>query len=110
MKLLFDQHLSPRLVSRLSEVYPNASHVSLVGLDCAPDEAVWRYAQENDYIIVTKDADFGDLGIMRGFPPKVIWLRLGNCTTGQIEATLRTWYSAIEGLSANPNVGILTLF
>lgn len=35
MKLLFDQNLSPCLVTRLRDIYPNASHVSLLGLDRA---------------------------------------------------------------------------
>ena len=44
MKLLFDHDLSPRLVRRLADLYPNASHVALVGLDRATDLAVWTYA------------------------------------------------------------------
>ena len=109
MKLLFDQNLSPRLVDGLSDVYPDASHVSIVGLDAAYDDAVWTYARANNYIIVTKDADFGDLGVLRGFPPKVIWLRLGNCTTHQIEKSLRVHYVTVEAFCADPVVGILTL-
>jgi predicted nuclease of predicted toxin-antitoxin system len=54
MKLLFDHNLSPRLVSRLADRYPNASHVALVGLDRASDLIVWTYAQTNDYIISRK--------------------------------------------------------
>ena len=78
MKLLFDHNLSSRLVSRLTHRYPNASHVGLVGLERAADLTVWRYAQTNDYIIVTKDSDFNDVSVLRGFPPKVIWLHLGS--------------------------------
>jgi predicted nuclease of predicted toxin-antitoxin system len=110
MKLLFDQNLSPRLVHRLADLYPNAIHVSLVALDRASDEQVWNYAHENNFIIVTKDADFMDLGVLRGFPPKVIWLRLGNCTTGQIEAALRNQCAAVEGFAANPDAAVLTIF
>jgi len=65
MRLLFDQNLSPTLVQRLSDLYSDASHVSLVGLDRASDEAVWSYALTNDYIIVTKDADFSDASVVR---------------------------------------------
>ncbi len=109
MKLLFDQNLSPRLVGRLADIYPDAVHVSLVGLGTASDEAVWTYARENGCIIVTKDADFGELGLVRGFPPKVIWLRLGNCTTSRIEATLRLHQDMVEAFVADQVLGILAL-
>jgi predicted nuclease of predicted toxin-antitoxin system len=39
----------------------------------------------------------------------VIWLRIGNCTTRQIEALLRTNYEAILAFEADPLIGILTL-
>lgn len=73
MKLLFDQNLSPRLVDLLSDLYPNSAHVSLVELDRALDVALWNYASENGYTIVTKDADFDELSQARGYPPKIVW-------------------------------------
>jgi predicted nuclease of predicted toxin-antitoxin system len=109
MRLLFDQNTSPHLVARLADLCPAASHVSLVGLDRATDLVVWQYARDNDYIIVTKDADFGDYGLVRGYPPKVVWLRLGNCTTSQIEALIRHNVEAIEALRDDPSVGVLAL-
>lgn len=67
--LLFDQNLSPRLVDRLADLYPGSIHVSTVGLSTAFDKVVWGYARQHDYIIVTKDADFSELGLLLGFPP-----------------------------------------
>jgi predicted nuclease of predicted toxin-antitoxin system len=75
VKLLFDHNLSPRLIRRLADLYPNSSHVYLLGLDRADDQAVWEHARREGYLIVTKDADFGDLCMLFGFPPKVIWIR-----------------------------------
>lgn len=92
-KLLFDQNLSPRLASRLADLYPDSSHVSLAGLDRASDGALWVYAQANDYILVTKDIDFNDMSVLRGFLPKVLWLRLGNCTTRDVEQALRRGFA-----------------
>lgn len=109
MKLLFDHNLSPRLVTRLGDLYPNSNHVYLVGLDQANDEIVWEYACEREYIIVTKDSDFNEIAILRGFPPKVVWIRLGNCTTNQIEALLRQHNEEVKTFSKDPNLGILTL-
>lgn len=109
MKLLLDQNLSPRLVNRLASVYLDISHVSLIGLDRASDIAVWEYAQANDYIIVTKDSDFNDLSVMRGSPPKVLWLRLGNCTTNTVEQTLRRANAQIIAFAADNTTNILEL-
>jgi predicted nuclease of predicted toxin-antitoxin system len=39
--------------------------------------------------IVSKDADFHQRSFVEGQPPKVVWLRVGNCTTEQVAATLR---------------------
>jgi predicted nuclease of predicted toxin-antitoxin system len=109
MKLLFDQNLSPQLAERLADIYPNSTHVFLLGLDREPDKTVWAYARANNYIIVTKDADFSDLGLIQGFPPKVLWLRLGNCTTRQVEMLLRRFYNEILALSSDSSTGILRL-
>jgi predicted nuclease of predicted toxin-antitoxin system len=110
VKLLLDQNLSPRLVNRLVDLYPDSSHVYLIGLDTAPDSIIWEYARDNEFIIVTRDADFSDLNVMLGYPPKVIWIRRGNCRTGEIESILRSKYGAVESLAEDEGVGILTLF
>ncbi|HLH26925.1 MAG TPA: DUF5615 family PIN-like protein [Chloroflexota bacterium] len=109
MKLLFDHNISPRILGRLADVFPDATHVALVGLERAPDSTVWRYAQVNGRPIVTKDADFNDFSTVRGFPPKVIWLRIGNCTTGQIEALLRLHQATIRAFATDDQAGTLVL-
>ena len=109
MKLLFDQNLAPNLVHRLADVFPGSSHVHVLGLDRASDDEVWNHARDYDFILVTKDADFSDLVTLRGFPPKVVWLRLGNCTTAQVESLLRLHSDVIRQMSSDPTVGILSL-
>lgn len=108
--LLFDQNLSPSLVNLLADIYPGSVHVDRMGLPTAPDREVWNYARQHDYIVVTKDADFSELSLLLGFPPKVIWIRRGNCSTRDIEGLLRENYNAIAALSDAPNTGIITLF
>jgi predicted nuclease of predicted toxin-antitoxin system len=108
--LLFDQNLSPYLVDRLADQYPGSVHVSTVGLGTALDKVVWEYARQYDYMIVTKDADFSELPLLLGFPPKVIWIRRGNCSTREIELLLRENYEVIVVLSDDPETGVLTLF
>jgi len=110
MKLLFDQNLSPRLVKRLSDLYPDSNHVYPLGIDRTPDKEVWEYARREGFIIVTKDADFGDLCMLLGSPPKVIWIRRGNCKTSDIEALLRHHHSDVEALDKDTVMGVLALF
>lgn len=110
MKLLFDQNLSPCLVARLADLFPGSDHVYPLGLDQVLDVEVWDYAKDNSFIMVSKDADFSELSLLHGYPPKLIWLRLGNCTTTQIEKLLRSNYEAIEQMSQDVTVGILSLF
>jgi predicted nuclease of predicted toxin-antitoxin system len=109
VRLLFDHNLSPSLVSRLYDIYPDSNHVYLLGLDKVPDTEIWLYAQQQKYAIVTKDADYSELGLMRGFPPKVIWIRRGNCKTADIEALLRNHYSDLVAMEVSGTTGILTL-
>ncbi|HEX8034629.1 MAG TPA: DUF5615 family PIN-like protein [Ktedonobacterales bacterium] len=109
MKLLLDHNLSPRLVGRLVDLYPGMGHVALVGLDRASDYAVWDYARVGNYIIVTKDSDFNDVSILRGFPPKVIWLRMGNCTTSEIELALRHGHAQVVAFATDPEASVLEL-
>ena len=95
MKLLLDQNLSPRLKETLKDLYPKSMHVRDAGLESAGDIAVWTYARENEYVIASQDADFRQLSFAFGHPPKVIWVRRGNCSTSEIESILRDRYNEI---------------
>jgi predicted nuclease of predicted toxin-antitoxin system len=109
MKLLFDHNLSPRLVTRLADIFPDAKHVVTLGLDRASDIEVWQYARDNDFLIVTKDSDFNDLTALLGSPPKIIWLLIGNCTPRQVEDLLRRNEAAIIAFATDPANRILSL-
>ena len=88
MKLLLDENLSPTLIAILTETYPETAHVRQLGLRSAPDPKVWVYAANHGYTIATKDADFHHRSLLHGHPPKVIWIRLGNCSTHNIAELL----------------------
>jgi len=81
MKLLLDQNLSQHLVVTLADLFPNSVHVRSIGLDTADDEALWNFAKQNDFTIVSKDIDFRQRSFLFGHPPKVIWIALGDCST-----------------------------
>jgi predicted nuclease of predicted toxin-antitoxin system len=84
VRLLFDEQLSEELVPLLADLFPDSLHVRLLGAGGAADAAIWQLAIEYHCVIVTKDEDFSRLSVLRGAPPKVVWLRLGNCTTGDV--------------------------
>jgi len=84
MKLLFDQNISFRILQLLPEHFSDCKQVRTVGLHNRNDVEIWQYAKQNDFTVVTFDSDFFDLSILRGFPPKVIWLRTGNLSTAEI--------------------------
>jgi predicted nuclease of predicted toxin-antitoxin system len=109
LKLLFDHNLSPKLVERLADEYPDSAHVSARGLDRSTDAQVWNFARENDFTIVTRDADYGDLSAIAGYPPGIVWIRRGNCSTREIEALLRAHREALEALTGDPETGLLVL-
>ena len=89
MRLLFDQNLSPRLKQTLRDLYPGSVHIRDVGLESADDAAVWAFAKDHELLIVSKDSDFRQLSFTLGQPPKVIWIRRGNCSTLEVESILR---------------------
>jgi predicted nuclease of predicted toxin-antitoxin system len=96
MKLLFDHNLSHRLVRSLADTYPDSAHIRDIGLKTADDETIWNYAARHGLIIVSKDADFHQRSFVLGPPPKVIWIRLGNCRTTDIEELLRAQAEAVR--------------
>ncbi len=109
MKLLFDENLSPKLPSRLSDLFPNSLHVRDVSMKATTDPIVWDYAKDNSLIIVSKDADMHDLSLVFGNPPKVIWLRLGNCSTSQVENLLCQNFDTIRLFHEDENLSLLAL-
>lgn len=110
MKLLFDHNLSQKLVRRLSDIFPDSTQTSLLGLGSAPDLAIWRHAKEQAFTIVTRDSDFCELSWSRGVPPKIVWLRCGNSTVGEVEDILRRNASSILELEHDISAGILEIW
>jgi len=109
VKLLFDENLSPSLPRRVADLFSNSVHVRDVGMKATDDPIVWEYAKNNDFLIVSKDADMHDLSLVFGNPPKVVWLRLGNCSTRQVEELLRRDFDIIKLFHEDDSVSLLVL-
>ncbi len=109
MKLLFDQNLSRHLVARLSDDFPDSTHVMELGLDTASDNEIWDYPGQHGYTIASKDSDFRQLAFLLGPPPKAVWLRLGNATTNGIAHVLRERRDLIAEFGTTENESLLIL-
>ena len=108
-RLLLDQNLAASLVRRLADLYPGSAHMREMDLASADDEAIWSLAATGGYVIVTKDDDFRQRSLLRGAPPHVVWVRLGNCQTAEVEALLRGRVSDVRALVADPDAALLIL-
>ena len=109
MKLLFDENLSYRLAARLSDLFPESVHVRDIGMKATVDTIVWEHAKADGFMIVSKDVDMHDLSLALGKPPKVIWLRLGNSSTRQVENLIRQEFSAISLFYKDDSLSLLAL-
>ena len=109
MRLLFDENLSHQLVRLLADIFPKSLHVRDVGLKSADDPVVWQYAKANNLVIVSKDSDLRQRSFVLGHPPKLVWVRLGNCSTAEVEGLLRRRFSAIANFHDDAESSFLVL-
>ena len=109
MKILLDANISWKLVNKVKPIFGECAHVDLIGLNVpAEDIDIWNYAENNGYIIITKDNDFVDLLELNGFPPKVVLLRTGNNRSQSLFELLKKIKLMIEDLEKN-NYGLLEI-
>ena len=101
MKLLLDQNLAPRLARTLSDIYPGSAHVRDLGMTNASDREIWDRARSDGFVIVSKDNDFQQMSFVIGPPPKVIWIRRGNCSVQESEEILRSNSARIHEFEAD---------
>lgn len=109
MKLLFDQNLSWRLPAKLADLYSDSQHVREAGMKESQDIDIWNYAKANGFVIVTKDMDFQQRSLLFGHPPKVVRLRVGNCTVQTIEDLLRQYSEIIRAFGIDVAKSYLAL-
>jgi predicted nuclease of predicted toxin-antitoxin system len=100
VKLLLDENLSDRIISRVADLF---------GLREADDFVVWEWARKHGFTIVSKDTDFHQRAIVFGHPPKIIWLRVGNCETSLITNLLRSRYQVIRQFIESETESLLVL-
>jgi predicted nuclease of predicted toxin-antitoxin system len=109
VKLLLDENLSDRVVPQILDLYPGSPHVKSHDLVHRDDIEIWTFAQRNGYAIVSKDADFHQRSLVFGHPPKLVFLRVGNCPTRRITELLRSNYAVLSAFDSDPDSSILVL-
>jgi len=109
VKLLLDENVSDRIVQHIVHLFPGSAHLKTVGLQEADDSVVWAWSKEHGYTIVSKDTDFFQRAIVFGFPPKFIWLRIGNCPTRLITTLLRSRSEVIRLFIESETESVLVL-
>ncbi|MFW0715607.1 DUF5615 family PIN-like protein [Pedobacter sp. N23S346] len=88
MKLLFDQNISHRIIKLLEADFLACDQIRRLKLENKSDKEIWTFAGQNNFVVVTFDADFYEFSNLYGHPPKIIWLRVGNNTTYEIAEVL----------------------
>jgi predicted nuclease of predicted toxin-antitoxin system len=109
VKLLFDENLSDRIIPLIADLFPGSSHVKFQSLIHADDTLIWSFAKEHGYTIVSKDADFHQRSLVFGHPPKLVFLRIGNCPTSKITQLLRANFSSLSAFDSDSESSILIL-
>lgn len=109
MKLLFDENISYRILAFLDEHFEHVESVFNIP-SVKEDTEIWTYAKRNDYTIVTFDEDFYDWQVLKGFPPKIIWLRLGNTPTKILANRIIKEKEQILRMANDPELGVLELY
>lgn len=93
----------------MNEPFPGCTQVTFEGLGNAKDMDIWLWARQNDCCIVTFDSDFLDILTLKGFPPKVLFLRTGNRKTKELANIMWQRAMLIETFLADKNIACLQI-
>lgn len=110
MKLLLDQNLSYRMLEKLDIAFPGSEQVKRLGLDTVDDKAIWQYARDHDFVVVTQDSDFHEMAMLYGAPPKIIWLKCGNRPRWYVEGLLVKHQARIEAFGQDTESAVMEVY
>ncbi len=91
-------------------IYPESTHVKFHDLQSSDDFAIREFALRNSFHIVSFDADFNELSLIYGYPPKIIWLKCGNTSTKNIEKILKDNFEEIKKFLEDKRFACLELY
>ncbi len=109
MKLLLEENLSSQIIREIIDLYPDSAHVKNLALKNTDDSLLWEYAKKNDFVIVSKDADFYQHNLLYANVPKFIYLWIANSPTIEIVEILRDNFDTICQFENSESASILVL-
>jgi len=87
MKFLVDAQLPRRLVARLRELGFEAIHtLDLPSGNRTPDSLINELSMSEEYIVITKDADFVNSFLLHKKPHKLLLVSTGNIRNKDLES------------------------
>ncbi|HEX8530390.1 MAG TPA: DUF5615 family PIN-like protein [Cytophagales bacterium] len=87
LKFIVDTQLPPALAYYLSAQRLDAIHTTFYPEGhLLKDREIREKAIAEDRIIVTKDSDFFDFFFVKGAPPRILLLKVGNCNNRELRA------------------------
>ena len=99
LKFIVDTQLPPMLATYLQWKDVDAVHTSYFPDGyLLTDAEIRQIAVEENRIVVTKDSDFPDAFFLKGPPPRVIHLKLGNIKNRELTAFLETRWDLLYDL------------
>lgn len=97
MKVLCDVHIARKIVRFFQANGIEAIHTNDILNSCfTKDKDLSEYADEHDYVILTKDADFKNSHFLKDMPQKLIKVSLGNIPTPMLISLLEQNLSLLE--------------
>lgn len=95
MKYIIDANLPPKL-----DIWHTKKFIHVFNLNPFwKDSEIWKYAKENNLVIITKDVDFSDRIIITKPPPKVIHFQIGNMKLKELYNFLNTTWITVANMS-----------
>ena len=91
----------------VAKEFPESNHIDFLRMQGTTDSSIWEYAKTENHMIVSKDNDFRQRSFLFGFPPKVIWLSVGNGGTKLIANLLLKNSEQIKTFANNSTEGLL---
>ncbi len=110
MKLLLDENISWKLKFLIEDYFDQIIHIKDIARWRLSDREIWNYARDNDFVILTYDADFQYLSTLYGSPPKVIWLRIGNSSKKTIANLIASKIEQLNKLIADNSINLVELY
>lgn len=111
MKVLIDQNISQRILPLLAHQFDILNHVRQLGLTDADDYEIFMFARDNGYqAVITADEDFIKLINQFSQPPKIVWIRAGNCSTRVLSELLTDKVQMIREFIVGDDFDIYEIF